>query len=238
MSGPFRGRTTEPAVRCASHAAPGKAVSPRPGGCFAPTGWGPLRASRAEPVGKRPDDDERKGKKVRHRILYLFAAAAAAPIMAAASAAQSTSGQDLTPDGRGAYIAIAGATDLFSIQSAEKMLEKSRRPEVRAFAQTMLTEHRASMERLGALARAVGMSDLMPPGMLPMHWDMLRDLDDASSSRIDEEYIEQQVEAHEVAVELHRNFAANGHGPRGRAYAESMLPTATQHLEQARQLDR
>jgi putative membrane protein len=78
----------------------------------------------------------------------------------------------------------------------------------------------------------------MPPAMLPMHWDMLRDLEDASSSRIDDDYIEQQVEAHEVAVELHRNFAANGQSPRAKAYAESMLPTATRHLERARQLDR
>ena len=173
------------------------------------------------------------------RRLTAFAASAVLSIAIHVTplAAQSTSGQDLTPEGRGAYVAVAGASELFAIRAAEKALEKAERPEVRTFAQSMLEEHRTSLERLGEVARSVGLGELIPPGMLPMHWAMLHDLDDASSSRVDDVYIDQQVEAHEVAVELHRNFAANGSDARLKEFARASAPTASRHLESARRLD-
>ena len=73
--------------------------------------------------------------------------------------------------------------------------------------------------------------------MMPMHWDMLRDLEAASSSRFDDIYVDQQIDAHEVAVALHRNFAANGRNERLKAYAAASLPTATRHAEEARRLE-
>lgn len=175
---------------------------------------------------------------MRSPVLSAIAATALALTMPAVGEARSTSGQDLTPEGRAAYIAVAGAIDLFSVRSAEMVLEKNPGPEVRSFAETILAEHRASMEELGEAARSVGLGELMPPGMLPMHWDLLRDLEDTSASRIDRVYIDQQVEAHEIAVELHRNFIANGSDASMKAYAEAILPTASRHLERARQLDR
>ena len=175
---------------------------------------------------------------MRNRFFGVLAATAFALVpMPATAASQSTSGQDLTPEGRGAYIAVAGATDLFTVRSAEMAVEKARRPEVRDFAQTMLTDHRTAMEELGEAARSVGLEELMPPGMLPMHWDMLRDLEDASGSRFDEAYLDQQIEAHEIAVELHRNFAANGDNEQLKAHAAASLPMATRHLEEARRLE-
>jgi putative membrane protein len=166
------------------------------------------------------------------------AAALALAFVPAEAAAQSTSGQDLTPEERGAYVAVAGATDLFAIQSAELAVDKARQPEVRSFAQTIFAEHRSALEQLGDAARAVGLGELLPPGMLPMHWDMLRDLEEASGSRFDRLYVDQQVEAHEVAVELHRNFAANGHNTRLKEYAGESLPMAMRHLAEAQRLER
>lgn len=175
---------------------------------------------------------------MRNRSFGILAAAALTlATMPAAAASQSTSGQDLTPEGRGAYVAVAGATDLFAIRSAEIAVENARRPEVRDFAQSLLTEHRSAMEQLGEAARMAGLEELLPPGMLPMHWNMLRDLEDASSSRFDVVYIDQQVEAHEVAVALHRNFAANGDDARLKQFATTTLPMATRHLEAARHLE-
>ena len=165
------------------------------------------------------------------------AAALALAFVPAAAAAQSPSGQDLTPEGRGAYVAVAGATDLFAIRSAEIAIEKARRPEVRVFAQRMLSEHRSAMEQLGEAARSVGLAEMLPPGMLPMHWDMLRDLEDASSSRFDDRYVDQQVRVHEIAVELHRNYAQNGDSPALREIAETAAARASRHLAEVRALD-
>lgn len=174
------------------------------------------------------------------RFSAIAAAAAAALFLetpAAAVAGDSPSGQDLTPEGRGAYVGVAGAIEVYAVRAAELALEKARRPEVRAFAEAMLADHRGSTERLDAAARAVGLSELLPPAMMPMHWAMLRRLERARGSRFDEIYVEQQVEAHETAVELYRNFAENGHGERLQAHAAAALPVAASHLEQARRLD-
>ena len=155
----------------------------------------------------------------------------------AAMATQSRSGQDLAPEERGAYVAVSGAFQVYEKRAAELALEKARRPEVRAFAEAVLADHPEASERLDSAARAAGLEELLPPAMMPMHWDMLRRLERARASRFDDTYAEQQIEAHELEVELHRNFAANGHGVRLQAHAEAALPAATRHLDQARRLD-
>ena len=176
---------------------------------------------------------------MRQRLFATFTIAAIAiaapqtPILA-----QSISGQDLTPEGRGAFISLSGAIGAFEIRSAEIALEKARRPEVREYAQRMLTEHRRATEQLKEIVGESGREFLEPPAMLPFQWEMLRDLEDKSSRRFDGEYVEQRVESHEVAVNLHRNFAANGNDPSLQAFAEAALPAETGHLDQARLLDR
>jgi putative membrane protein len=171
------------------------------------------------------------------RKSLMAAAVLAAAAVPGAATAQSPTGQDLTPEGRGAYVAMAGATDLYEVRSAELALERAHRPDVREFAQAMLTEHRRAAEELEAIARAVGLEDQMPPAMLPMHWDMLRQLERASASRFDRVYVDQQIEVHDIGLRLHRHFAERGYGPRLKAHADAILPVATRHLENARRLD-
>lgn len=166
-----------------------------------------------------------------------IAAAVAALMLAAPPAAgqESPTGQDLTPDGRGAYTALAGAIDQFTTRAAELALEKAQRPEVRALAESLLADHRRAAGELEAAVRAAGVEP--PLGMLPMHWSQLRRLERAEGERFDRIFVEQQVELHEDAVAMHRNFAANGDAPRLRAYAEAAVPVATRHLDEARRLD-
>lgn len=175
---------------------------------------------------------------MRKRFIATFAAAAFALAAPAPNLAQSISGQDLAPEGRAAFISLTGAINAFEMRSSEIALEKARRPEVRDYAQRIVTEHQQSTEQLKETVGESGREFLEPPAMLPVHWEELRDLEDASSRRFDREYVEQRIEWHEVAVELHRNFAANGSDPQLKAFAEAALPAETAHLEQARQLDR
>jgi len=171
--------------------------------------------------------------------MRMFAAAASAAlliVMPLAVGAHSTSGQDLTPEGRGAYLAVAGANNLFMVKAAEIAREKARRPEVRQFAESMLAERQQDIEQLLDTARAGGL-EAFPPGMMPMHWQMLRRLERTSASRFDQVYVDQQIEVLEVALELHRNFFANGNGTRFKAFAQAAWPEASALLEQARQLE-
>ena len=74
--------------------------------------------------------------------LSIFAAAA----LPGVASAQSMSGQDLSPDGRGAYVSVAGAMHAFQLRAGEIALGKAQRPEVRQFAQSMIDGHRQALE--------------------------------------------------------------------------------------------
>jgi putative membrane protein len=171
-----------------------------------------------------------------NRLCWRLAAALAVLAASPATAAQrSPSGQDLTPDGQGAYAELAGAADLFAIRSAELALEKARDSGVRAFADAMARDHRTSM---GALQGAMTASGLgaVEPAMLPMHWEMLRRLERSRGTRFDRIYLDQLVETHEQAQALHDNFRQRGNSPPLQAHAEAMVPTAARHLQRARSL--
>ena len=167
------------------------------------------------------------------RKLSIGAAGFAAAFAAFAAPA---GGQDLTPEGRGAYAALAGANEAYQLRAAEIALEKARTPALRSHAETMLAEHRDRLARFEETARAAGLEEQLPPAMLPRHWAMLRRLEQRSGSRFERTYVAQQVESHEIAVELHRNFAANGTGPRLIEFARAAAPIAARHLDAARRL--
>src|SRR3712207_8417473 len=48
---------------------------------------------------------------------------------------------EMTPTERGAYVRMAAASDLFEIQSSQLALQNAQRPEVRQFAQMLITHH-------------------------------------------------------------------------------------------------
>ena len=74
----------------------------------------------------------------------------------ATSAADGMGAADVTPEVRTGYVTQAGASDLFEIQSSQLALTKAQRPEVREFAQTMITHHTQTTAALTAAAGRAG----------------------------------------------------------------------------------
>ena len=152
-----------------------------------------------------------------------------------ARAQESAGTSDLTPNTRGAYVSISGAIDAYEMRAGELAGEKSRGEDIKALGGQLAAEHRANSDRTRAAARSLGM-DAPEPAMMPMHWDMMRRLERASASRFDRLFLRQQLRVHEMAVALHRNYAANGDVPSLREVAASVLPGVEQHLAQIRAL--
>jgi putative membrane protein len=65
---------------------------------------------------------------------------------------------------------------------------------------------------------------------------MMAELRAASGADFDRVFIRQQVQAHEMALALHSNYAANGDTPALRAVASAAVPVVRQHLDQARRM--
>ena len=74
------------------------------------------------------------------------------------------------------------------------------------------------------------------PTLMPMQREMMDALQAAPAAGFDQLYLSQQVPAHEMALALHRNYAAQGDAPALRIAASAAVPIMQQHLDRARSL--
>lgn len=165
----------------------------------------------------------------------------AAPAEAAVSAAAQVSAaaaavEEKTPTGREAYVRMAASSDLFEIQSSQLALSRSQSRAVREFAAMMIRGHTQLSNQLMSAARASGVT--VSPALMPMHSEMLAQLQAASGAAFDAEYRRQQLAAHEAALALHANYAARGDTPALRKVATAAAPRISQHLALIRQQTR
>jgi putative membrane protein len=144
-------------------------------------------------------------------------------------------GGDMTPNGRTAYVQMAAASDLFEIQSSNLARTRAQSPEVRQFAEMLVAHHTQMTAQLMAAASAAGVP--VVPTLMPMQVRMMTQLQSASGAGFDRVYMTQQVQAHEMALALHGNYARNGDTVALRTVASAATPIVQQHLDRARQLD-
>ena len=135
------------------------------------------------------------------------------------------------------YVARSAASDLFEITSSRVALDKSRNPDVRRFAQTMIDHHTRTTEQLTRAARASGLTP-PPPTLEPQQVEMLRQLEgEAPSPAFDRLYVNQQLNSHQQALELQATYGAGGDAPALREAALQTAPVVAEHLEEAGRLN-
>ena len=173
------------------------------------------------------------------RHLFLAAAASAAALIggcAPMDGGATTAGmREMTPRAAMPYVMMAGASDLFEIQSSQIAVQRASRPEVRQYAQMLIQHHQMTTQQVVGAARASGLNP-PPPRLLPMQVRMLDQLRRAPAGAFDRTYIMQQVPAHEMALALHRTYAAGGDRQPLRTVAGNAVPIVTQHLNDAQRL--
>src|SRR4051794_2409211 len=127
--------------------------------------------------------------------------------------------------GRGAmtYVAKAGASDMYEIQASQMAATRARRPQVREFAQMLVTDHNRSTQMVTDAARSDGLNP-RPPMLEPAQRAMLRQLERARDRDFDRLYLSQQIPAHVQGLALHRNYARNGQGAALRRAAADIVP--------------
>lgn len=129
------------------------------------------------------------------------------------------------------YVTQAAAGDLFEIRSSEIALQRSRNDDVREFAQTMIEDHTESSSNL-----KVAVADARLPVTLPTEPDdaqqeKIGQLEDAEAGEFDRLYIQMQIEAHDEALQLHRNYAENGELEPLREIASDAASTVESHRD-------
>jgi putative membrane protein len=131
--------------------------------------------------------------------------------------------------------AVVNATT-FKIQSSELAATHASRQDVKNLATMLVRDHRAAAQRLTTLVPTIGLT--MPTAQIDAAKDSKLDaLRGQNGHAFDDAYLDAQVEAHQDAVHLFEQYAANSQAGPLHDFANSTLPTLRQHLERAQSLE-
>ena len=154
---------------------------------------------------------------------------AATPDANPAATIPTPSNEAAAPD----FVAKAAASDMFEIEAAKLAATKAKSPEVKTFAADMVTAHTKTTEGLKKAIADSGQTALALPTVLPS--DLQGKLTDlGKADNFDKAYMDNQVDAHQAALDVLQRYAQDGDVPAIRAFAATTAPTVQQHLDKAR----
>ena len=157
---------------------------------------------------------------------------AATPDANPAATIPTPSNEAVAPD----FVAKAAASDMFEIQAAKLAQTRATNPDVKKFAAMMVADHTKST---AALKKAIADSGqaITPPATLPDNLkDKLDDLTKVEAKDFDKDYMDNQVDAHQAALDLLQRYAQDGDVVQIKVFAAETAPTVQKHLDAARTL--
>lgn len=155
--------------------------------------------------------------------MKLFLTAAAAIVIAAPATAQVMSPAQ--------YVATAGASDLYEMQSSRLVLQTTQNPKIRQFAQQMITDHTKSTADVKAAA-AKSRVKAMPPKLNPTQTEQIAQLRAENGTARDATYLSQQRVSHDQALNVQQTYAASGTAPALKQAAAKIVPVVSHHIEE------
>lgn len=127
------------------------------------------------------------------------------------------------------YVAGAAAGDTYEIQSSQTVLQTTRDPKIKSFAQMMIQDHTKSTAKLKAAALTAKVK--AKPMLKPAQAEMLTQLKAETGTARDQAYIAQQKQAHQQALTIHQSYASGGKNVALRAVATNTVPVVQHHIE-------
>ena len=126
-------------------------------------------------------------------------------------------------------------SDGYELAAAQCALAQSRNPQVRAFAERMITDHEQTARALRDAAKAAGL-ETPHPHVGGDQARLLTTLQSLRGQEFDREYGRQQMLAHTSALAMVRGYAERGSDANLRRLAVSAAPIIVRHLQTAREL--
>ena len=135
------------------------------------------------------------------------------------------------------FVDKVAVANRFEIDTSELALKYGKGEDVKKFAQQMIDDHTKAGEAFKAAVKEAGIEP--PADALDLShkasYAKLRVF--TTESGFDASYLSTQLQAHEDAVALFKDYAANGPTPSLKAFAEKTLPTLEHHLMMVKELN-
>ena len=131
----------------------------------------------------------------------------------------------------------AGAAGAAEVEAGKLGAQKATSPEVKAYAQKMVTDHTKANKELMAAAKAKNLEVPTEPDM--MHKGMMEKFErQKADADFDHDFMQQMVRDHEALVELFQYASTDTNvDPELRAWAKKTLPHLQEHLKEAKSLE-
>lgn len=147
---------------------------------------------------------------------------------------QTTDGVEL-PRADRRFLTKATELNTEEIRLSELAAQQATNPEIRSFAQQLVTEHTQASTELNTIVSRKG---LTATARDDYDQRAVNRLAKKSGKDFDEAYIDKMVDAHDDAVDLFEKTSRNSKDPELQAFASKMLPKLQQHHQQAKSLEK
>ncbi len=135
------------------------------------------------------------------------------------------------------FVTEAAASDMFEIESSKLAADRAD-PATKAFAQQMIQDHQKTSNELKQLVESGKVKATIPTSMPAAKQEMIGELQELQGEEFTEQYQDDQVEAHEEAVDLFQRYAEGGDNPDLKAWAAKTAPALEHHLQMANELNK
>ena len=161
----------------------------------------------------------------------------AAPTAAPSSATVNVGVEPLADVPAPNFVAWSWDSNAFEIATAKIALRKASRPDVKAYAQSMLTAHETMQKTLAASLKNDTRVFTQPNDALsPQNAALVDQLEKAPAASFDNLYLTQQVAAHQKAWAITKGFANVGQDEALKTVATASVPMIEQHFAQVQGL--
>lgn len=162
-------------------------------------------------------------------VLAALALACAAPLHAENAKTASSSSKNGTPT----FAKKAAAGGLAEVQIGQMAADKATDPDVKSFAQRMVTDHTKANDELQQLASTKGWT--LPTELDAKHRSTMARLQKQSGAAFDRTYMNAMVADHNTDVAEFRSYSQSGADPELKSWAATTLPTLEEHQKLAKE---
>ena len=132
------------------------------------------------------------------------------------------------------FMTKAAQAGLTEVEEGKVASTKAMTPEVRSFAESMVSDHTKNNEAFKEVAAKIGAT--LPSELDRKHKDMIEDLQKTDTKKFDHEYVEAEVKDHKEVIEMFEKASKKARDPDLRAFAAATLNTLNHHLAMAQEL--
>ncbi|HET6576492.1 MAG TPA: DUF4142 domain-containing protein [Fimbriiglobus sp.] len=132
------------------------------------------------------------------------------------------------------FVKKAASCGLAAVEMAKIAKTRATDPDVKRFAEKIVTEHTKANEELSKIAKAANIPVPTRPGAEEQrHVDMIRDYKGADFDRV---FVKHMIDGHEMGVKLFTKATKELKNEKLQDFAEKTLPALKDHLDMAKKI--